>query len=70
MANGKTICFSKESLEKEGVVVLPLRKWRVIEEDLEDLEMYRSVLLASEIARRRKEKKSVSLEKVLKKYNI
>lgn len=39
MANGKTICFSKEILEREGVVVLPLRKWRVIEDNLEDLDV-------------------------------
>jgi len=56
--------------EKEGVVILPLEKWRKIEEKLEDLEMYRSESLAKEIEKRRKEKETVPLEKLLKKYHI
>ena len=56
--------------EKEGIVILPLKKWKKIEEELEDLEMYHSERLAKEIEKRRKEKKSVSLEKLLKKYRI
>lgn len=55
--------------EKEGVVVLPLKKWQEIERKLEDLEMYSSEL-AKEIEARRKEKKVVSLKSLLKKYNI
>lgn len=55
--------------EKEGVVILPLKKWREIERKLEDLEMYGSEL-AREIERRRKEKKVVSLSGLLKKYHI
>jgi len=56
--------------EKEGIVILPLKKWKKIEEELEDLEMYRSERLAKEIEKRRKEKEPVSLEKLLKKYHI
>ena len=67
----KTITLPKEALrEKEGVVILPLKKWREIEEGLEDLEMYRSEGLTKEIAKRRYEKKTVPLEKLLKKYCI
>jgi len=56
--------------EKEGLVILPLEKWRKIEEKLEDLEMYRSESLAKEIEKRRKEKETISLRKLLKKYHI
>lgn len=56
--------------EKEGIVILPLKKWRKIEDDLEDLEMYRSEGLVKEIEKRRKEKEMVPLEKLLKKYHI
>jgi len=56
--------------EKEGIVILPLKKWKKIEEELEDFEMYRSEKLAKEIEKRRKEKETVSLEKLLKKYKI
>ena len=56
--------------EKEGIVILPLDKWRKVEEELEDLEMYRSERLAKEIEKRRKEKKAIPLEKLLKKYKI
>ena len=56
---------------EEPVVVFPLKKWKKIEEDLENLEMhYYSKHLASEIAKRRKTKELVSLEKLLKKYRI
>lgn len=57
-------------INKEPVVVMPLKKWQTIESELEDLEMYRSVKLAKEIAKRRKEKTTVSLEKLLKKHHI
>ena len=55
---------------KKGIVILPIEKWEEIERDLEDLEMYRSENFAKEIAKRRKEKKEIPLEKVLKKYKI
>ncbi len=54
----------------DGMVVLPLKKWRAIEEDLENLEMYRSVNFANEIAKRRKETRTTPLSRVLKKYKI
>jgi len=56
--------------EKEGIVILPLKKWKKVEEELEDLEMYRSEGLAKEIEKRKKEKKTISLEKLLKKYCV
>ena len=56
--------------EKEGIVILPLKKWKEIEKSLEDLEMYRSERLAKEIAKRRKQKEAESLAKLLKKYRI
>ena len=55
---------------KKGIVILPIEKWEEIERDLEDLEMYRSENFAKEIAKRRKGKKEIPLEKVLKKYKI
>lgn len=67
----KNIVLPKSAIrEKEGIVILPLKKWRKVEEELEDLEMYRSESLAKEIAKRRKEKGAVPLEKLLKKYHI
>lgn len=67
MAN---IVLPKATLrEKEGVVILPLKKWQEIERKLEDLEMYSSELV-EEIKKRRKEKKVVPLKSLLKKYNI
>lgn len=54
--------------EHDGVVILPLDKWRQIQDMLEDLEMYRSSKLIHEINKRRKEKKTVSLEQLIKKY--
>ena len=48
--------------EKEGVVILPLKKWEKIEEELEDLEVYRSETLAKEI---RKAREDVRKGKVL-----
>ena len=56
--------------EKEGIVILPLKKWRKVEGELEDLEMYRSERLAKEIEKRRKEKATIPLEELLKKYHI
>ena len=57
-------------LKKEGVVILPLKKWKEIEQELEDLEMYKSESLVKEIEKRRKEKKTIPLKKLLKKYHI
>ncbi len=54
----------------DGMVVLPLKKWKVIEEDLEDLEMYRSANFTKEITNRRKETKTISLAKLLQKHKI
>jgi PHD/YefM family antitoxin component YafN of YafNO toxin-antitoxin module len=69
--NTKSITLPKSAIrEKEGVVILPLEKWKKVEEELEDLEMYRSESLAREINKRRKEKKAVSLEKLLKKHRV
>ena len=56
--------------EKEGIVILPLKKWKIIEEQLEDLEMYSSESLAREIEKRRKAKKTIPLKSLLKKYHI
>lgn len=69
--NSITISLPKSALrEKEGVVIMPLKKWRKIEEDLEDLKMYRSEGLAQEISQRRTEKKTVSLNVLLEKHHI
>lgn len=66
-----TIVLPKSFIrEKEGVVILPLRKWQEIEEELENLEMYRSEALAKEIQKRRKEKETIPLKNILKKYRI
>ena len=54
----------------EGMVILPLKKWKSIEGDLEDLEMYRSANFTKEIASRRKETKTISLAKLLQKHKI
>lgn len=53
-----------------GLVVLPLKKWQAIERDLEDLEIYRSSCFVEEIKRRRQDKKTTSLDKILKKYHL
>lgn len=63
--NSNTITLPRSAFkEGEGVVVLPIRQWKKIEEALEDLEMHRSESFAKEIAKRRKEKKAVPLEKI------
>ncbi|MCD6085479.1 hypothetical protein J7J41_00585 [bacterium] len=67
----KNIVLPKSAIrEKEGVVILPLKKWKIIEEQLEDLEMYNSESLAKEIEKRRKSKKTIPLKSLLKKYQI
>ncbi len=69
--NTKNIVLPKSAIKQgQGIVVLPLEKWREIEQTLEDFEMYSSKGLAKEIDKRRKEKEVVSLEKILKKYHI
>ncbi len=66
-----TIVLPKSVMRgKEGVVILPLKKWQKIEEELENLEMYRSEALAKEIQKRRKEKGTIPLKNILKKYRI
>ncbi len=65
----QTIKISDVSVrENDGVVILTLEKWKKIQDMLEDLEMYRSVKLMEEISKRRKEKKTIPLEQLLKKY--
>ncbi|MCD6283869.1 hypothetical protein J7J12_01285 [bacterium] len=67
----KSIVLPKSAIrEKEGIVILPLKKWKIIEQQLEDLEMYRSEGLAREIEKRRKAKKTIPLKSLLKKYHI
>lgn len=58
----------KTKIGKEPVVVLPMKKWREIEDALEDLEMYSSQKLRKDIENARKEKKTVDLEELMKKY--
>jgi len=73
MANptSKNIVLPRSAIrEKEGIVILPLKKWKIIEEQLEDLEMYSSESLAREIEKRRKAKKTIPLKSLLKKYHI
>ena len=67
----KNIVLPKSAIrEKEGIVILPLKKWKIIEEQLEDLEMYNSESLAKEIEKRKKSKKTIPLKSLLKKYQI
>lgn len=67
----KNIVLPKSAIrEKEGIVILPLKKWKMIEAQLEDLEMYTSENLAREIEKRRKAKKTIPLKSLLKKYHI
>jgi len=67
----KNNCLKKLFLSSvDEMVILPLKKWKIIEGNLEDLEMYRSAGFAKEIAARRKETKTVSLRDILKKYKI
>jgi len=67
----KSIVLPRSAIrEKEGIVILPLKKWKIIEQQLEDLEMYSSESLAREIEKRRKAKKTIPLKSLLKKYHI
>ncbi|MEK7087565.1 MAG: hypothetical protein AAB958_02595 [Patescibacteria group bacterium] len=67
-----TITIHKKliKIDKESVVILPLKKWQEIEMKLEDAKMYCSAKLSKEIARRRKEKTLVSLKSLINKYKI
>ncbi len=49
------------------VVILPLEYFELLKEDLE---MYRSKKLPGEISKARKEKKTISLDRMLGKYNL
>ncbi len=55
-----TFTISKKIIEinNEPAVILPLKKWKEIEMELEDLEMYRSENLRKNIAKARSEKKN------------
>ncbi|MFQ6120591.1 MAG: hypothetical protein ACE5KE_12010 [Methanosarcinales archaeon] len=68
--NKKNITLPRPTInQKEGVVILPLKKWKEIEDKLEDLEMMRSKKLAKEIAKARAEVKRgavVTLEELEK----
>lgn len=69
--NTKSIVLPKSAIQgKEGIVILSLKKWKEVEEALEDLEMYQSESLVKDIAKRRKDKKTVPLSRLLKKYHI
>jgi len=60
-------------ISKEPFVILPLKKWKEMEELLEDLEIFRSKNLAKEIEKARKEIKKgkiISLEEVEKELNL
>lgn len=71
MANINTLNTLKTiKIGKEPMVIFPLKKWKKIEEELENLEMYYSERLSKEIAKRRQEKETVSLERLLKKYRL
>ena len=73
MSNGTingAVASVKNLSFKEEMVVLPLKKWQGIENELEDLEMYRSGIFAKEIARSRAGKKTIPLASLLKKYRV
>ena len=53
--------------KKQGIAILPLEKYEKMKEDLE---MFQSKTLAKDIEKARKEKKTVSLEKLLKEHNL
>lgn len=55
-----------QKIGKEPVVVLPLKVWRYIEHELEDIEMQNSKALRGKIAKARKEKKQYSFIEVKK----
>lgn len=60
----KTIQVQK--IGKNSVVILSLKKWKKIQEKLENLEMHCSQDLVGETTKRRKEKKIISLDRIIK----
>ena len=52
---------------KQGIAILPLEEYERMKEDLE---MFQSRNLAKDIEKARKEKKTISLEKLLKEHNF
>ena len=76
MANriSKNIVLPKSAFrEREGIVIIPLKKWKEIEEALEDLEMYRSKTFVKAIATSRQEVKrgeTISLKELEKKLTL
>ena len=68
--NPKNIILPRAAVfKKEGVAILPLKRWKEIEDELEDLEMTKSKKLAKEIAQARAEVKRgkvVTLEELEK----
>jgi len=56
--------------EQGGMVVLPLEKWQKIEMILKDAAIQGSQSLADDIAERRRDNQSVSLDSILEKYKI
>lgn len=63
----KTINLPKSILRKGPVVVIPLKDWERL---IENIEMLQAKKLSQEIKSRRKNKKLISLSSVLKKYKI
>ena len=66
------INFSKnivlpKALIKKGVAILPLEEWERVKEDLE---MLQSKGLVKKIQKARKDKKTVSLESILKENDL
>ena len=53
--------------KKHGIAILPLEEYEKMKEDLE---MFYSKNLAKDIEKARKEKRTVSLEKLLKEHNL
>ena len=53
--------------KKQGIAILPLEEYEKMKEDLE---MFQSKTLTKDIEKARKEKKTVSLEKLLKEHNL
>jgi len=64
---------TKTKIGRVPVVVLPMKEWKMIEESLEDLEMYKSKALRKSIAKARSEVKNgkvFDIEEVEKKLGV
>lgn len=61
--------MQKTKIGKEPVVILPMKKWREIEDALEDAEMYSSKKFWKDLKKAEKEK-TFSLEEVEKKLGL